>query len=399
MENKITFKDIISYSYLILRGRLTPFLKSEICESEINNLYQNLNEQLDNTDYCLELIRHLKRYYDSRKDIYLSNSGREALYLILLNLNLKKKEIIIPSYSCLGLIEPIIQLDFQPHFVDIDKHLNPSLESVEKAINSNTAAVVIPHLGGTFARDTFEIIELCRKKKIIVIEDCCQAFGLKYKKQKIGTFADISFYSSGVGKPIFTPCGGWIVTKKGYFKNFSIPNHTEIEIKRILKIYKKFANKYSANPLGILKNRLSDKLYSLVDDSVNSFPNLKKKYQTTKLSNFSAYFILKQLNTLDENILKRKNIAFSWIKKLKNNNKIEILNNTNSIYNKFFVSSEKSVKKKFLLSGLEVENGYVPLHLRYNLKEYKSQNLIHTNSKWKSIYSLPIRASFDIKLI
>ncbi len=399
MENKITFKDIISYSCLILSGKLTPFLKSEICESEINNLYQNLNEQLDNKDYCLELINFLKKYYDSKKDIYLTNSGREALYLILLNLNLKKKEIIIPSYSCLGLIEPIIQLNFQPHFVDIDKYLNPSLESIEKAINLNTAAVVIPHLGGTFAKDTFEIIELCRKKRIIVIEDCCQAFGLRYKKQNIGTFADISFYSSGVGKPIFTPLGGWIVTNKGYFKNFNIPNQTEIEIKRMLKIYKKFSNKYTEKPLSILKNRLSDKLYSLFNNSINSFPKLKEKYQPAKLSNFSAYFILKQLNKLDENIFRRRNIALSWIKKLKNNNKIEILNNTNSIYNKFFISSEKSEKKKFLLSGIEVENGYVPLHLRYSLKEFKSQNLIYTNSKWKSIYSLPSRASFDMNLI
>ena len=84
MKNKITFKDIVYYSYIILSGKLTPFLKSEILTSEIDNLFMNLKEKLDTTDYCRELLNFLEKYYGYKKDIYLTNSGRDALYLILL---------------------------------------------------------------------------------------------------------------------------------------------------------------------------------------------------------------------------------------------------------------------------------------------------------------------------
>jgi len=218
MENKITFKDIFNYLKNIFSGKFIPFLKSEIDDFYINDLFYKIKEGEDTNNYNEKLYKFLRRYYNYNRDVYLTDSGRSALYYLLLNLNLNKQEIIIPSYSCLGLIEPIIQLNYKPHFIDIDRSLNPSLGSLKKAINDNTAAVIIPHLGGTFVKDTLKIISLCKKKKIVEIEDCCQSFGLKINNKEIGTFADLSFFSSGVGKPVFTPQGGWVLSKKGFFK-------------------------------------------------------------------------------------------------------------------------------------------------------------------------------------
>ena len=61
--------------------------------------------------------------------------------------------------------------------------------------------------------------------------------------------------------------------------------------------------------------------------------------------------------------------------------------------------SEKDEKKKFLLKGLEVENGYTPLHLRYDFNKFKSEDLKLTNKLWQNIYSLPTRPSLNPNII
>lgn len=400
MENKITFKDIVNYSSNIFNGRFIPFLKSEINESDIKKLFRKMKEGKVTNDYNDQLYNFLKKYYNYKRDVFLTNSGRDALYYLLLNLNFNKKEIIIPSYSCLGLIEPILQLNFKPHFIDIDKSLNPSLESLKKAINVNTAAVIIPHLGGTFAKDTLKIISLCKKKKIVVIEDCCQSFGLKINSKQVGTFADFSFFSSGVGKPVFTPLGGWVLTKKGCFKKFIQPtSKIQSTIDDEYKNYKKFVKRYSDNPFQVFINRATDKINSYFDGSKRSLSMKEQKEPRHIFNNLNAFIILDQLKRIEQKLIKRKKIAYKWNQKLRNNKKVQVIASTNSIYNKFYVCSEKNEKKRFLLRGLEVENGYTPLHLRYDFDKFKSVDLKITNKLWKKIYSLPVRPSLDLKSI
>lgn len=399
MKNKFLYKDIILYLYKIINGKFTPFLENELDESKIYKKFQEIKIESRGNTYVLKLLNYLLKYYDFEKDIYLTNSGRDALYFILLNLRLKKKEIIIPSYSCLGLIEPILELDFIPRFVDIDNELNPSFESIKKTINDNTALVIIPHLGGAFARDTFKILSYCKKKKILTVEDCCQAFGLKYNKMPIGTFADLSFFSSGVGKPIFTPGGGWIVTKKNYFKNFMMPNVSSYDLKNVYTQFKKFNKKYSANTLEILKTRFKDKLFSLFDTNKNYFKKQSIQLQKKTMHDLSAFMILDQLNKLEENILKRKRNVSLWKEKLEKNNNLEMIYSINSIYNKLYINSNYCGKRQFIHNSIEVENGYKPLHLRYDFIRYKTTSLSYTEKIWKRIYSLPVRPSLDIDMI
>ena len=71
---------------------------------------------------------------------------------------------MIPSYSCLGLIEPVLNKELKPVFVDIDDNLNPSFKSIKKSISNRTGVVIIPHLGGTFARDTKKLLNIVKKE-------------------------------------------------------------------------------------------------------------------------------------------------------------------------------------------------------------------------------------------
>jgi dTDP-4-amino-4,6-dideoxygalactose transaminase len=65
---------------------------------------------------------------------------------------------------------------------------------VEAAISKRTKAIIPVHLYGHSA-DMDGLMEIARKHKVRVIEDCAQSFGAEYKGKKAGAFGDIGCFS------------------------------------------------------------------------------------------------------------------------------------------------------------------------------------------------------------
>ena len=95
-------------------------------------------------------------------------------------------------YTCAALI----QIGAIPIFIDIEPEtLQMSPEDLSAKIsNSNIKAVVVTHLFGQIA-PIREIVSICKKKSINVIEDCAQAHGAQLNDQKVGTFGDVATFS------------------------------------------------------------------------------------------------------------------------------------------------------------------------------------------------------------
>ena len=202
-----------------------------------------------------------------------------------------------------------------------------------------------------------------------------------------------------MGKPVFTPCGGWIVTKKNKFRNFEMTNLIDEKIQKVYSNYVNFKNKFSDQKFKIIKSRLIDKFYSVVDKSQKFFNIKMIQDKKLNLNNLSAYMILNQIEKHEENILTRKKIANLWIKKLKKISNIEVLNKTNTIFNKLYINTNLTNKKCLLLQGIELENGYIPLHLRYDFNKFQKVNLTNTERIWRRIYSLPVRPNLNQLII
>jgi CDP-6-deoxy-D-xylo-4-hexulose-3-dehydrase len=109
-------------------------------------------------------------------------------------------------------VNPILQFGAVPVFVDIDP-LTHNIDAVkiESAISSKTKAIMLAHsLGNPFNLDV--VVAICKKYKLWLVEDCCDALGTSYKGQMVGTFGDIatlSFYPAhhitmGEGGAVFT---------------------------------------------------------------------------------------------------------------------------------------------------------------------------------------------------
>ena len=68
------------------------------------------------------------------------------------------------------------------------------VSDIKKAISPKTKAICMVHvLGNSGYID--EVREICKKKKIWLIEDTCESLGVKNKSKYLGTFGDIGTYS------------------------------------------------------------------------------------------------------------------------------------------------------------------------------------------------------------
>ena len=157
----------------------------------------------------------------SIKYLLTTNSGSSANLLAFTTLTSPKlkdraikkgDEVITVAAGFPTTVNPIIQFGAIPVFIDVDllTH-NIDVDKIEPAINEKTKAIVIAHsLGNPF--NLKKVVDLCRKYKLWLIEDNCDALGSKYNGQYTGTFGDIgtlSFYPAhhitmGEGGAVFT---------------------------------------------------------------------------------------------------------------------------------------------------------------------------------------------------
>ncbi len=143
----------------------------------------------------------LKKFLVAPKDVVMVNSGSSANLLALAALkemhNLPVgSEVVTSALAFPTTINPILQLGFKPHFVDVELGTYvPSLRDIMGGINKNTAAIMMAHtLGNPWAADYFS-------DEFPVIEDNCDALGSmfhaehhKYSTGTIGEFGTLSFY-------------------------------------------------------------------------------------------------------------------------------------------------------------------------------------------------------------
>ena len=155
------------------------------------------------------------------KHAILVNSGSSANLLALAALRSARlgksrlvdgDEVITVAASFPSTVNPIVQNNLVPVFVDVDLGAyNINIEEVKKAISPKTKAIVAAHtLGNPFNLDA--IAGICQKNKLWLIEDNCDALGSKYNGKFTGTFghmATSSFYPAhhitmGEGGAVFT---------------------------------------------------------------------------------------------------------------------------------------------------------------------------------------------------
>lgn len=122
-------------------------------------------------------------------------NGLEALQMSLMSLGIGKgDEVITTPISAFATTLAILAVGAEPVFVDTDENGLINVDLVEKAITKKTKAVLPVHLYGN-AVELDKIKAICKKYKLFLIEDACQAHGSKFRNKFLGTFGELGAFS------------------------------------------------------------------------------------------------------------------------------------------------------------------------------------------------------------
>lgn len=126
-------------------------------------------------------------------------SGLDALWLAFRVLGIGEgDEVIVQANTYIASVMGITINGATPVFVEPDEFYNMDTKNLESYITEKTKAILVVHLYGQ-ASNMGEIMALCKKYNLRLVEDCAQSHGACFDGKMTGTFGDIgcfSFYPS-----------------------------------------------------------------------------------------------------------------------------------------------------------------------------------------------------------
>lgn len=181
-------------------------MKIPMCDLKVN--YESIKSEVDEaiqtvlnkTNFVLgddmkAFEEKFASYCNTKYAIGVAN-GTDALKISLLASGLKKgDEVITTPFTFIATTEAIVQSGAVPVFADIDLDTyNISPDDIEKKISNKTKAILPVHLYGHPA-DMKRILDIAKKHKLAVIEDCAQSFTAKYDGKVTGSLGNAGCFS------------------------------------------------------------------------------------------------------------------------------------------------------------------------------------------------------------
>ena len=200
MKNKI----FLSSPHMSNEGYELEYVKDAFEKNWIAPLGENVNK----------FEEELASYVQSGYAAALS-AGTAAIHMAFKALNIGEGDIVFCSdLTFSATVNPIIYQGATPVFIDSEPDTwNMDPKALEKAFEKypNVKAVIIVHLYGTPAK-LDEIVEICNKHNVPLVEDAAESLGSTYKGKHTGTFGKYGIYSFNGNKIITTSGGGMIVS-------------------------------------------------------------------------------------------------------------------------------------------------------------------------------------------
>lgn len=153
------------------------------------------------------------------REAIMVNSGSSADLLIAFALtNARSRrlepgdEILVPSVTWPTQIWSAMMAGLSVRFVDTDpRTLNVDLNDLERRIGPRTRAISIVHLMGNPV-DMGRVASIAARHQLLVIEDCCEALGAKFRGRQVGSFGLAGAFSFFFSHHLTTMEGGMITT-------------------------------------------------------------------------------------------------------------------------------------------------------------------------------------------
>ncbi|MEW6684718.1 MAG: DegT/DnrJ/EryC1/StrS family aminotransferase [Candidatus Edwardsbacteria bacterium] len=348
---------------------LKPFLPS----------YQKIEKRVKETfstgiltkgKYLNEFEKKIANYLKVKNAVGVS-SGTTGLLLTLRALGLKG-EVVVPSFTFMAAVHPLVWNGLVPVFAEIDPEtLNIDTSKIEELITPRTSAILAVHLFGNPA-DVRELKKIAKRYKLKLIFDSAHAFGSLYQGKPLGSYGEAEVFSCSPAKLLITSEGGVVTTG-------------EPELAQ--KIY--YLREYG-NPGN----------YDSVDFGINA-----------RMPEFNAILGIESLSLLEENAKKRNQLAEVYrrrlgklpgirFQKIKNGNRSSYKDFVILIDEKKFGLSRNLLANRLAKAKIETKKYYdPPVHKQTCYHKFSKRGLPITERISKEILALPIYAGMGEKEI
>ena len=302
---KIKFNDL-SIFHKKLEKKLTKCFHAHLTKSDFISgsevtKFENNFKKLNESKYCISCA-----------------NGSDALVIAIKALGINPgDEVITTTFSWIATSAAITNAGGKIIFCDVEKNsFNIDPLVIKKKITKRTVGIIPVHLYG-YPSDMPKIMNIAKKNKLWVIEDCAQAHLAEIKKKKVGNFGHFGTFSFFPGKNLGAlGDAGCLVTNN---KNLA------------------YRARLIANHGGKGKH-LIEGVNSRLDSIQAAFLNIKLKhlrYNTSKRI-FNANFYIKKFKPYKEiqlpNIFKDfKNVYHQFVIKVKKRNQLKIFLKKNNV--------------------------------------------------------------------
>jgi dTDP-4-amino-4,6-dideoxygalactose transaminase len=309
----------------------------------------------DGKGMVLEFENKFLEYIKAKECVALNN-GTAALHLALNLLDIRGKEVLVPSLTFVTTVHSILYNGGIPVFVDVDPFtlcIDP--EDIKKKITKKTKVIIPVHYGG-LPSEMSAISKISKDNSLHIVEDAAHACGTKYQGKKIGSENELICFS-------FHPV-----------KNLAMPKGGAITIN-------------SKNSLAV-KKKLNSLRWCGIDKRKGSFYDVTSLGFNYYMDEISAVIGIEQLKKLDKSNKIRLNIAKRYNSELNVLQKMPL--NEDCSYHLYWirVKNRNQFIKRMLLNKIEVGTHYKAAHL---MSYYKSKTKLPVTEKVSNeIVTLPM---------
>jgi CDP-6-deoxy-D-xylo-4-hexulose-3-dehydrase len=362
-----------------------PLMADNIDREDINSVINFLSQpnipKLTNGPKVVEFENAWGQWLGTKYNLMV-NSGTAANELTMLALNYihEDGEVIVPPLTWISDISSVLFTKFTPIFCDINlKNFSFDIEKLKQLITPKTRAIFLTHVLGINGL-TDELLNICKEKNILLIEDVCESHGTTFKNKKVGSYGFASNFSFYFAHHMSTIEGGVICTNDEYF----------YQICRALRSH------------GMIREMTNEDIKNKI---INDNPELNKDFiflspaHNFRSTEINAIIGLSQLKKLDKNNINRINNFNYFIKNLNSEKyitNIEIDGQCNYAFivilkNPSFEFRNK-VESVLKLNGIEFRRGlsgggnqlrqpYIKKNFNIDYSDFKNVDHVH-NFGW-----------------
>jgi len=171
-------------------------------------------------DYSDKIKAVFEAKFPSSK-AFTFNYARSGMYVLFKSLGVSNFQVVVQGYTCVVAVSPVKGSGAEVVYADIDPGTgNISIEDLKKKITDKTKVILFQYTYGS-SSGIEDIVEVCRERKLLLVEDCTNTVFGKHKDKFIGSFGDAAIFSFGRDKAISGVDGGLIlINNKNLIQDF-----------------------------------------------------------------------------------------------------------------------------------------------------------------------------------